>query len=376
VETGKPITEKEFVSFISQIVGALKKTSSEEKINKAGLSNIISFFIDLFSAGIEANNSLAVIGAGLAFDIDFSWPMFINNHTNESPGNFEASNMDSWKYAVENTLVWQGKLFQIDPDKIFTETLFVKLFYTLFSSSLKMFYSQTDLRNIYISTILDGLKRKMDISEASEQANDQIHKMIKSVPIVTNSEKQGEGIQSQTPIRKKENFSYQINSATKEKNKNFRFATIIVIIGVIILTKASYGLYIALTSLSTSALSSWDSNVVLGMLGIVIASLSLIFVARYNTAKNELFYYTVCANMSNWLGHSSNDLIIQWGAPTKTSRFPSDKTMTILEYKDSIRNYTGMRYKGIYSGQSKTTRYIKSFFVRDGIIIDFKYDIV
>ena len=79
--------------------------------------------------------------------------------------------------------------------------------------------------------------------------------------------------------------------------------------------------------------------------------------------------------MAQWVGRSSNDLILQWRAPTETYKFPSDKTMTVLEYKDSIRNYIGYRHKGMYAGQVKTTKYIKSFFVKDNLIVDYKYSI-
>jgi hypothetical protein len=65
-----------------------------------------------------------------------------------------------------------------------------------------------------------------------------------------------------------------------------------------------------------------------------------------------------------------------WGAPTRTYKFPTDKTMTVLEYKESVRNYSSYSHgNGFRTGQSTTTKYIKSFFARDGYIVNYKYDI-
>ena len=111
------------------------------------------------------------------------------------------------------------------------------------------------------------------------------------------------------------------------------------------------------------------------IISFVIMLISIPFFAKYSSEKSKFFYKAVCADMAQWVGLSSNDLIIKWGAPTKTYKFPGDKTMTVLEYKDSIRNYAGYRHKGMYVGQAKTTKYIKSFFVKDGVIVNYKYAI-
>jgi len=125
-----------------------------------------------------------------------------------------------------------------------------------------------------------------------------------------------------------------------------------------------------------SLISRSDPNDFSGIIiSFVIMLCSIPAFAKYSSEKSKFFYKAVCADMAQWVGHSSNDLIMQWGAPSKTYKFPADKTMTVLEYKDSIRNYAGYRYKGMYAGQSKTTKYIKSFFVKDGIIINYKYAI-
>jgi hypothetical protein len=123
-----------------------------------------------------------------------------------------------------------------------------------------------------------------------------------------------------------------------------------------------------------SLISRSDPNDFSGIIiSFVIILCSIPAFTKYYSNRSKYFYRAVCADMAQWVGCNSNDLIIQWGAPTKTYKFPGDKTMTVLEYKDSIRNYAGYRYKGMYMGQSKTTKYIKSFFVKDSIIVNYKY---
>jgi len=115
------------------------------------------------------------------------------------------------------------------------------------------------------------------------------------------------------------------------------------------------------------------------IISIIVIICSLPFFIKYSSEKSKYFYKVVVSEMSQWVCRSSNDLIIQWGAPTKTYKFPSDKTMTVLEYKDSIRNYIGMRSKmgsgSVIAMQAKTTKYIKSFFVKDGVVVNYKYAI-
>lgn len=127
--------------------------------------------------------------------------------------------------------------------------------------------------------------------------------------------------------------------------------------------------------MGASSITGHDTNIYLMIFGFIVMGLTLIPTNIYLSARSKFYYKAVCTDMARWVGRSSNDLIIQWGAPTKTYKFPSDKSMTVFEYKDSIRNYAGYRSKGLYMGQSKTTKYVKSFFVKDGIIVSYKYAI-
>jgi hypothetical protein len=115
----------------------------------------------------------------------------------------------------------------------------------------------------------------------------------------------------------------------------------------------------------------------------VLLLLCIIFSSVYSKEKSRKDYFNVCKSMEYWIGSSLSDLISDWGAPNRTYKFPQDKTMTVLEYKDSIRNYASYSTRtyhkgystGISTGQSKTTKYIKSFFVKEGYIINYKYSI-
>jgi len=116
---------------------------------------------------------------------------------------------------------------------------------------------------------------------------------------------------------------------------------------------------------------------------IIALLISALFFNKYSKEKNIRKYYEVCKSMENWLGHKSDELIISWGTPSKTSKLPNDKSVTVMEYKDSVRNYTGYSTRsysrgfsyGIHSGKSRTTKYIKTFYVKNDYIMDYKYSI-
>ncbi|GHV08043.1 hypothetical protein FACS189485_19080 [Spirochaetia bacterium] len=359
-ETGGNIAEKEFTAFIGQIISALRQVSSDEKIADTGLSNIITLIIDLLSAGLSANNALLLVNMGIDNDISFSWSIF--EIAKQLPENdkkiFDINNQDTWRFATENNLVFAGKSFHISPGKKFTEILFVKIMNLIFYASMTVLHSRYDLRDITISTLLEGLKQGENVVDIVNKITTLIKDrnnivssrqvMINSIPSQTNHEQS-------SPINNTVNTGY-----LTPPSKIF----LIIGIGLVV------GGFLYLCSVATG---NWTPGKLI--FGMIITFCSIPFFAKYSSKQSKFFYKVVCADMARWVGHSSNDLIIQWGAPTKTYKFPSDKTMTVLEYKDSIRNYAGYRYKGMYAGQSKTTKYIKSFFVKDGIIVNYKYAI-
>jgi hypothetical protein len=183
-ENGKNITEKEFSTFIGQIIDALRQVSSDEKISIARLTNIIALIIDLLSSGINATNALILINMGLENNINFSWPIFkIDRTIGANNEIFNIDNQDTWKYATENNLIWEGKPFNISSEKKFTEILFVKIIALLFHAFLLDLYLRQDLRNVTISNLLDGLKQDKNITDISNQITNQ----LKTINVSANS---------------------------------------------------------------------------------------------------------------------------------------------------------------------------------------------
>jgi hypothetical protein len=371
-ETGKDITENEFVTFIGQAISMLRQISSDEKIASAGLSNIIALFVDLIDAGISANNALLLIKFGFDNDVDFSWHMIKEKQTiNTNNEVFDIEDMNTWGFATEKNLIWEGKPFNISPEKIFTEMLFVKTMFLLLGPNLPKCFLISGLSNITISIVLDGLRqKKIYFSEILEQIANQIQTITNqrqnknNIPI---SQVSGQSIiDSTVPHSNNNSYQSQVNTNTTKAYDLSPPSKIFLALGV--------GLLICgVLYLFSADVRDWTPSKLIFSVVIIFCSLPLFI--KQASEQSKYFFKAVCADMAQWVGRYSNDLIVQWGAPTKTYKFPSDKTMTVLEYKDSIRNYAGYRYKGMYAGQAKTTKYIKSFFVKDGIIVNYKYAI-
>ena len=371
-ETGNNITEVEFVAFSRQLIGALRQLIPDEKIASAGLSNIMALIIDLMSSGINANNALHLVNIGFVNNVDFSWQIFkdIDKISVNDRKTFYVEDPDSWKFATESNLIWENRHFHISSDKIFSEIIFVKIMILIFYNSLSELYSMHEIRKQNISILLDGLMSDKSIIDIVDQIA--YHVKNKNNMIAEHSLKQ-EMIKTN---KANNNYSSQENNdnpsdiKTNAVDSNFLTppSKAFLFVGVGLLVG---GFLYFFYSIGTGY---GDANA-LGKIifGIVVIFCSIPFFMKHSSEQSKFHYKVICADMAQWVGHSSNDLIMQWGAPTKTYKFPSDKTMTVLEYKDSIRNYAGYRYKGMYAGQAKTTKYIKSFFVKDNIIIDYKY---
>jgi hypothetical protein len=352
-ETGKDITEKEFAAFIGSSIGALRQVLSDEKIASAGLPNIIRLFIDLLFAGMNATNALVLVHMGLANDADLSYPNFetAKQFAEDRTTLFNIKDMDTWKFATENSLVWEGFQFHISPEKKFTERLFVEIMHLLFHQSLMFLYSKPDLRNSIVPALLSGIGKEENMAEIADR-------LTNLVDDWKNRTSQSSGQTMANTISPKINNTGNANYLTPPSKAWPVFGVILIATGIILL------------------FSSFDGdNVSLGVLSFILMFCSIIPFAIYSSKQSKFFYKAVCADMAQWCGRSSNDLIMQWGAPTKTYKFPNDRTMTVLEYKNSIRNYASYSNKGYRYGQSKTTKYVKSFFVQDEIIINYKYTI-
>jgi hypothetical protein len=352
IENGNNITEKEFTIFIGKLINALREIGrSEEEISTVGLSSIIELIIDLLAVGINANNALYLINFGIENSIDFSWPIFkVDQDSVDNNKSFNINDQDTWKFATENTLIFEGKPFNIS-EKKFTEILFVKIMIMAFYPCLQDMYSRPSLRSLTTAMLLDGLKQDKGIVDILEQT-------VSKMKDVTNS-----------------NVGQPNNYARQQKSDDSTA-------GVYDLTPPSpAGIVVGIILLSIglimlfSSINNYSSSVSQGIFSFLLITLSIIPFAMYGSSRSKYFYKVICANMAQWIGRSSNDLIMQWGAPTRTYKFPTDKTMTVLEYKESIRSYASYSHKGYRTGQSKTTKYVKSFFTKDGFIIDYKYSI-
>ena len=365
-ETGKNITEYEFVEFLHNILDLIKQNTSEDNLKKTKLPDIITFIIDLLCVGINANNVLWIIVTGIQSGTDFTWELFsYAKQVKESEiKKFDVYDMDSWRFATDNSLIWEGKSFSISEDKIFSEITFVKIMRSLYYDFQINFRQHPSILKIIIPILLEGFRQDEKLGDVLSRITEQMSNKI--VQLSQNS------VASTSTNNNYSRFRTQIDDDVN--NKNIRTDYIIppskipLILGIGLLI----GGFIAFFSFIVRG--NYDDFTKI-IISIVVIICSLPFFIKYSSEKSKYFYKVVIAEMSQWVGRSSNDLIIKWGAPTKTYKFPGDKTMTVLEYKDSIRNYAGYRYKGMYMGQSKTTKYIKSFFVKDNVIVNFKYDI-
>jgi hypothetical protein len=339
-----PNTEKEVTLFMGKAVGMLREGFSSEKINIIGVSNIATAIIDLLAAGISADNSLLIVGGGIRRNTDFSWPFFKANPPIDT-GNkrFNIEDHNTWKFATESELLLDGSPFRISPDCKLSEITFVKLMLLLMPFDFSKFDKIPSLKNKIVLDVLDGLKKGMEPSDILLQITDVVTQILQTV---TKNNNAMNAEHSTPPL------------LTPPSKAGLVFGVVLIATGIFLLISALDG-----------------DNVSLGVFGFILMIFSIITFAKYSSEQSKFFYKAVCADMAQWVGRSSNDLIMQWGAPTKTYKFPNDRTMTVLEYKDSIRNYASYSNKGYRYGQSKTTKYVKSFFVKDEIIINYKYTI-
>jgi hypothetical protein len=367
-ETGGNITEKEFTVFIGQTIDILRNEHADEKISFAGLSNIIVLIIDLLSAGISTSNVVILVNTGLENNVNFSWQNFEAAKLVEEDKRkiFNIKDLDSWKFASDNSLIWESKIFQISSDRIFSEILFVQIMYLLFYHSFMALYSDPNLLNLNVSILLDGLKHNKGIIDIFSQITDRVRDR-------NNAEASSAKNSGAKPLKHESNYE-SAQSDHRHISPDVYFPTDLkppsysgIVIGL--------GLLLIGIIMLFSSVNDYDSSISKGVFGFLLMFLSIIPFAIYSSAKSKFVYKSVCADMAQRVGSSSNDLIMKWGAPTRTYKFPSDKTMTVLEYKESIRNYASYSHKGYRAGQSKTTKYVKSFFVKDGVIVNYKYSI-
>lgn len=388
-ENNRQINEKEMVAFLKQLFGILEGGVSRSKTEEYGRSKIITYMLDSLFAKTEPEDIpceiITIINMGIDPSLAHTVYQSIKNKNNENKNSNEKKNITdklnilddtTWKFATDDEFIWKGK--QIDGSqikkgaKLLSEKIIVDFLEQVFSGygddlNKKIMEMGKDK---VVTFMLDKLANNVSPSECIQGAIS----FIKNYNITTINNNIKSYNQDNTYIKPEIRYSTITDDS---KPGIFLFLGIVSMVLCCFLFFKTVG--------SASNIVSMDTNNIVSsiMFPIIIMIIGIIFFGIYSKEKNKRQYYEICKSMEYWLGHKSDELILAWGTPTKTSKLPQDKSMTLLEYKDSIRNYTGYSTRsygkgmsfGYHSGQSKSTKYIKTFYVQNGIIIDYKYTI-
>ena len=352
----KKYSELDFVDFIGQMLNIVESHSSLEKMNDFGRSKIISQMLDQIQERKIATN-----------DICYNIAMRLNNNIKEEIL-FNIYDNSTWNYANSKQFFWKGNpIFFSNNKDIVSEKNIVDFIMNIFNNNSMVSISQIESygKNKIIDLIIEEFIKKTD----EEQ-------ILQKVYLTVRHGFDSSLMNTVYPVKTSEEL-VQKNIQDKSNPGLFLFLTIISI-GI-----SCYFFYNALKMLNTGLVFNSEKIIQTFIISCVPLIIGLIFAGLYNKEKKKKQYYEVCKSMEYWIGHTSDDLIMAWGTPTKTTKLPQDKTTSILEYKDSIRNYVGYSTRsyrkgtsfGIHTGQSKTTKYIKTFYVKNGIVFDYKYTI-
>jgi hypothetical protein len=401
---GKNISEKTMVLQMEAIYSSLKQSFSEDNIQNFGISKIVECVLDNFLKGKSPKEifPVLIIMIEKGFSFNTAEEIFIkyNSDTEKITGNNEiVKQVDpskKWSNVVllgESKMVLEGTIWKHTYVQEYDGFIFGAMSTFEFKDKGKLIRNSTTLSSssefkAETTTYIDTWSRDGDIVKAIfgngatlfEGKYESQNQKIIGTSYFSNGKSSEE---TWEPYKEgdQEKFIQLLKSAKKNEQKTTYHdaqdtlyndltppSKFLLVLGIGLLA----GGFISCFYLFSRGDYNDLRNIIISF---IVMLCSIPFFAKYSSEKSKFFYKAVCADMAQWVGHSSNDLIMQWGAPTKTYKFPTDKTMTVLEYKDSIRNYAGYRYKGMYAGQAKTTKYIKSFFVKDGIIINYKYAI-
>jgi hypothetical protein len=309
---------------------------------------------------------------------------------------FNVLNEKTWCLATENDFVWKDNTcFNIENNQRICEKEMVALLRQLFDileSGVTKKQTEEYGRDKIVAYMLDSLFAKA----APDDIPCEVVVIIKMGidPAIAHTVYQS--MKKKNKENKTSNTNEVKNIITAQKRENntkpeIRYRPItdnskpglFLILGIIF---AIITLFIFRNTINSSDLivsGGIDNTVASLILNLGVLSIAFIFFGLYSKEKNKKAYYDVCISMGYWLGRVSDDLVKSWGTPSKTSKFSQDKSVSIWEYKDSIRNHTGYStrtyYKGFstgfHTGQSRTTKYTKTFYIKDGYIIDYKYTI-
>jgi len=351
----KNISEKLMVLQMKFILSNIKEAVPVDKYDNFNKAEIVNIVLDNFVKGLSPNEIIpflaVMVGHGLSENSAKEILLKSNSEYKyyEQSNLFDVYNESSWHNASDKQFVIQNTpLFGANNTDIVTEKNVVDFIINIFKENTLVSKQEIENygKNNVINIIIEELYKKTD-------KNQIIQKIYLKVRCGMD-----QALLDRVYSPKKDTDD---NKELKPPSKILMVMGIALLIG---------GLLYCFSILKGF---TFDLNKII--IGTVIMCFSIPFFAIYSSFKSKYFFQSVLVSMSRWVGSSSNELIMSWGAPSRTYKFPTDKTMTVLEYKESIRNYAGYRYKGFYTGQSKSTKYIKSFFVKDGVIIDYKYEI-
>jgi len=310
-------------------------------------------------------------------------------------GKFEVLNENTWNFASNNDFVWNDTTcFNEENNRQINEkemVAFLKQLFDLLERGVSRSKTEEYGRDKIITYMLDSLFAKTEPEDIPCEIITIInmgidpslaHTVYQSIK---NKNNKNNNI---TTVNNNIISNNQINSNI-EPERNYSPITddskpgIFLFLTIISFVLCGFLFFRTIGSVNNIITMNTNKIVSSIMLPIILLIIGIIFFGIFSKEKNKRQYYEICKSMEYWLGHKSDELIIAWGTPTKTSKLPQDKSTTLLEYKDIVRNYTGYSTRsyskgmsfGYHSGQSRSTKYNKTFYVQNGIIIGYKYTV-
>ena len=382
-ENNRQINEREMVAFLKQLMNIIDTTVGKSKTINYGRDKVISFVLDSIFAKVIPEDIpsevLCLIEMGIEPNLVHTVYQGIKNKKkNEDNRNFNILDITTWESATDSEFIWKGKKIDVSQIKKSATICTEKLIVDFFEQVLDGFSSNDPDNKIekvgkekIITFMLGKLIENISPSNCIQETfnfikNNYENSIVSSQSSVTNFNTQGTST-----------INVQYIPVVDDSRPG-----IFLFLGISSVAVCLFLFYKATNSLFDPILSTEKmiTSILFPVIALIIA---FVFFGKYSKEKNKKQYYEICKSMEYWLGHKSDELIISWGTPSKTSKLPNDKSITIMEYKDSIRNYTGYSTRmynkgfsyGIHSGQSRTTKYIKTFYVKNGYIMDYKYSI-
>ena len=376
-ENNKKITEREMVPFLRQIMNIIDDTVGKQKTINYGREKVITFVLDSIFAKVIPEDIpsevLCLIDMGLEPNIVHTvYQSIKNKQDSKKNGKLNIIDETTWEFASDDEFIWKDKIINgslIDKSiTTCTEKVVVKLFKQ--ALNFKNDFIQTIGKDKIIIFILDRLSN----GESIEKITPAVVEYINNYKLPNES---SSSIPSKTQDGTKPNITY---TPVIDDSKPGVFMTL----GIVSMIVTAILFFTNINSIFNSV-SLETGNIATTLITVFLPLIfGIIFLSKYSKERNKKNYYEICKSMEYWLGRKHDELIVSWGTPSKTSKLPNDKAIIVLEYKNSTTNYSGysMRSRqsggmsfGYHAGQANKTLYVKTFYVKDGWIFDYKYAI-